>query len=248
MLFDFVDWTITLRELIFSVFIIGMLTVVGFLIDTRIESNVNNSNMKYRQAPDILTDSEFQHGIKTNIGDAFVNGKFESVDSVSYGKVDGEYLFIRITEQEYRMHTVHYTTTDNKGHVHHHTRHYWSWDTINSTSKNAKKVKYCGVEFDYDKFSYLFIGSNSTIIDTGFNLREIIETIPTNFNASVFGTLKNKSILGKPELHECSAVALRNHYIVEHASMVFWIVWSIFILFVVVGFFVIDNVWLENEN
>lgn len=246
-LLDFHEWSITLREAIFSFFLIGLMTFLGFLISSKIEGKVNNSTLRYRQAVEISS-SEFQHGLKTGIGDVFVNGELEAINPVSYEHIDGEYLSIHIEKQEYRRHTQHYTTTDNKGRVHHHVRHYWSWDTVGYDSKHVDKVKYCGVELPYGQFAYDCIKSDGKIRNLRFHYREIIHTKPIKFNATMFGNLKVNKIEGKPLLTYSTIKKYREELTTSHFVIGFWFFWSVLTIMIVMGFFIIDNVWLEEDK
>ena len=247
-LLDFIDWSITLREAIFSLFLIGLMIFIGFLISSKIEEHVNNDTLRYRQAVEISS-SEFHHGLKTGIGDVFVNGELEAINPVSYNHIDGEYLSIDIEKQEYRRHTEHYTTTDRKGRVHHHVRHYWTWDTVGYVNKHVDKVKYCGVEFPYGQFNYGGIDADVETYKSNIlsHYREIIYTRPIKFNATMFGNLKVNEIEGNPLLTSITSKKYREKLTTSHFVSGFWFFWIVFIVFVVIGFFVIDNGWLEDK-
>ncbi len=247
-LLDFNGWSITLREAIFSFFLIGLMTFLGFLISSKIEGKVNNSTLRYRQAVEISS-SEFQHGLKTGIGDVFVNGELEAINPVSYKHIDGEYLSIHIEKQEYRRHTEHYTTTDRKGRVHHHVRHYWTWDTVGYDNKHVDKVKYCGVELPYGQFVYDCIEGDVETYKSNplSHYREIIHTKPIKFNATMFGNLKVNKIEGNPLLTHSTIKKYREELTTSHFVFRFWFLCIVFTIMVVIGFFVIDNVWLEDK-
>ena len=247
-LFDFYDWEITLREVVFSVLIIGIMGFLGFLIAQEIEKREYDSTLKYRQAPALETNDDFQHAMRTDFGDVFAHGLFQAKDTVRYEHIDGEYLYIHIAKQEYRMHTQHYTTRDSKGHVHHHTRHYWSWDTISTDTMHSKRVVFCGVTFPYDKFGYGHIPENSKIYKAhGWsNRREVIKTMPTEFSATIFANVKNNTISEKTTLMTIGIEDYRMDLTATFGSVVFWVMWVVLTIILLVGFYHIDNEWLEG--
>lgn len=246
-IFDFYDWEITLRELIFSVLILGVMVFIGFLVSSAIEEKVNSRNLTYRQASTISTTNEFQHALRTDAGHAFVNGRFTALKPVRNSLIDGEYLGIRVAHQEYRMHTQHYTTTDSKGRVHHHTRHYWTWDTMHTEEHHSPDVEYCGVKFPYDKFNYHMIYEDTHTEKTGHNRRDVINTMPREFNATIFANIVNRGISGSADLSTMGIEAYRKYLVEDHSLVLFWLLWGILIGFALYGFYYCENRWLEDN-
>ena len=170
-LFDGIDFEITLREVLFSLLIIGISSFIGFLVHSWIDKKVESSNLQYRQAVAIESQDEFRHAMDTDVGHAFVRGKVEAVTPVTNKLVKGKYLSIHVKHQKYQMHTrvVTYTTYDSKGrpHTHHRTETYWSWDTVGTSTTNSPKVVFCGSEFPYGKFHYNCGREEETIVGGG---------------------------------------------------------------------------------
>lgn len=249
------DVEITLREAIFSVTIASVLFLVGFLVSTKIEHYVNQANLQYRQAIQIPNNNheEFSLAMRTDIGNAFADGKFEAVDVVKHKKLDGKWLKIYADHQQYTMHTrtVHYTTTDSKGRVHHHTRveHYWTWDTKRAETFHSKKVKYIGSEFDYGKFNYDYVGRHCEIVGDGFRKRIAFTCIPTKFNAAVYTKLSDGTVSNGTVLRQNMNVdGLYNVLTTSYAVSIFWIIWCIVIVGSVVMFVWIENDWIEDKK
>jgi hypothetical protein len=68
-------WDLTVRELMFSIVIILVMLTGGFFISEKISSSCDNKNEEYYQAIKIDNDAEqFQYGMRTNVGNAFVKG------------------------------------------------------------------------------------------------------------------------------------------------------------------------------
>ena len=147
-LYDGIDFEITLREVMFSLLILGIFSFLGFIVHSWIDKKVDDSNLKYRQAVAIESPDEFRHAMNTDVGYAFVSGKLEAVTPVTNNLVKGKYLSIHVNHQKYQKHTrvVTYTTYDSKGRrrVHHRTETYWSWATKWTSTTNSPMVVFCG--------------------------------------------------------------------------------------------------------
>ena len=243
--------TATIREVVFSLFIVGVLVFVGFLIANAIEKSVQANILKYRQAVQIQNNPEqFAYAMKTDVGNALVEGDFKTIDPISMEHLDGEYLFIEKEVQEYRRHTrtVHYT--DSKGRSRTRTEHYWRWDTVDSESNIAKKIDFSGKEFHTETFRYDLIHRNETMFKCSWlsNTRYIFYTIPKNFHGTVFGELKENHLYGRPKVLPNTNIAQAyEYYTSSWAGGILWAFWSIWLVAVVIGFYYIENSWLEEK-
>lgn len=252
-LFDGITWEITLREVMFSILILGMFAFLGFLVHSAIDKKVDDSTLKYRQAVSIQDEGEFRHAMDTDVGNAFVRGKVEAVTPVKTKLVKGEYLRIHVDHQKYRMHTrvVTYTTYDSKGrpHVHHRTVTYWSWDTVNSFTTNSQEVVFCGSKFKYDKFEYSCANTDETIVGGGTfnNERDVVYTTKDGFTGTIFADLRNGSVTGRPTMVGRGIEKYRES--LEKCTwpyVLFWILWIVLTVVAIVLFYIIDNRWLEG--
>lgn len=244
---------VTLREAVFSVTIASVFVLVGFMISTRIGHWVNQKNLRYRQAAIVLTNDGFSLAMRTDVGDAFVEGAFRTVDPVSHPKLDGRWLDIVADHQVYTRHTrtVTYTTTDSKGRVQTHTRveHYWTWDTERVERLSAKRVSYSGAEFPYGKFDYSCVGRKFKTVDTGWHRRIEFSFRPASFRASAFATLANGTLTGGTTLHDgVSAEELRESMTRSYAVAVFWFFWILLTAGAVIGFVALENEWMEDRK
>ena len=89
--FNFGDFTITVREIIASISIIAVMILIGVLISEKISEQQIDKNEIYNKAVKIDSSELFQYGMDTNIGNAFVYGNLEAVDTVSFPEIEGEY-------------------------------------------------------------------------------------------------------------------------------------------------------------
>ena len=252
-LFDGIDWEITLREVLFSLLILGIFSFLGFLVHSWIDKKVDDATLKYRQAVAIESPDEFRHAMDTDVGHAFVRGKLEAVTPVTNKLVKGEYLRIEVRHQKYQMHTrvVTYTTYDSKGrpHVHHRTETYWSWDTKWTSTTNSPKVVFCGSEFPYGKFNYNCARTEETIVGGGLFKyeRDVVYTTKDGFTGTMFGDLRNGSFEGTVDLVGMDIGKYREKETkVVGPYMMFWFVWVIMTVGAIVMFYIIDNEWLEG--
>ena len=250
-LFEGQGWDLTLRELVFSVLIVGVMVLVGFFVSEVIERKVNDSNLRYNQAVALLTNDEFKHALDTDVGYVFGNGRLVADSPVKNEHLEGEYLSVYVEHQQYRKHTrrVAYTVTDSKGRTHtrYRTETYWSWDTMSRSSSHSPTVTYCGVKFPYNKFGYDWMGSDTTRHSTGYHARDVVTVVPKTFIASVFGEAKSKTLVGNGlPLSPMSIEKYRKYLTTSHALSLFWIIWGIVIVFALVGFYVVENDWLED--
>ena len=81
---------ITKREVLASVSIVAAMLLIGLLISGKIQNSIMDDNERYNKAVKIENEELFQYGIDTNVGDAFVYGDLEAVDTVTYPEIGGE--------------------------------------------------------------------------------------------------------------------------------------------------------------
>ena len=246
------DIEITLREAIFSITIASVLFFFGFQLSGCVEHHVNKSNLRYRQAAQISNNTnEFERAMATDIGDAFVEGHFKALDTVTHEHLGGRWLHIVADYQEYRRHTrtVHYTVTDSKGRTRTKTRkeHYWSWDTYKVDRLHSKAVEYVGIPFSFEKFDYSWVRRHHETVDIGFRKRIEFSCLPTEFDASVFTTLAKNTISNGTTLHP--NLSIENLYKLHTDSIMvplFWTLWVMLMIIAIVLFVVLENRWIED--
>lgn len=250
-LLDCIDWELTLREAIFAFFIVGSMIALGFLIAGKIEQHVHNEQLKYRRAVQIDKDpNQFSWALRTDVGDAFIEGHLKTLDPVSHDLLEGKWMKLSAAHQKYQMHTrtVTYTTTDSKGRAHTKTRveTYWSWDTYETESFSASQAEFLGEKIYLDDLDICGAWRDEKVVKTGYHKRVVFSMLPTDYDGTMFTTIKNKRISkGTPfwvgrdiaEAYKCC--------IASYSVSIFWIVWIVVTIGAVVGFFVLDNDWLE---
>ena len=243
------DFEITKREVLFSIVIIAVMTLIGFVIHGKISDSLMNEYQKYNTALQIEDNSEmFSYGMRTDIGNAFVYGDLKAVDTVTYPEIGGAYMYVEKVEEHYNMHTETYTTTDSKGHTQVHTRTYWSWDYAGSEDIQCKEVSFCGVVFDSNKIK-LPDDDYIDTIKTSSYVRYKYYGVGTEYTGTIYTVLTDNTISNNTPFYN----GLNIDETIDHLEssvelVIFWIVWIIVIIAVVIGFYYLDNKWLEDKK
>lgn len=149
---DFGNFTITKREVLFSLVIVFVMIGIGFLINGAIQNNIAEKNEYYYKAAKITEPDMFQHALKTDGGEALVYGEFMVTDPVTAEALTGKYLYIEKVQEQYNMHTRIVTHTDSDGNSYTTTETYYEWDHDDSEEIIAKKIQFMGSEFLVDQF------------------------------------------------------------------------------------------------
>ena len=235
---------ITKREVIFSVVIVSFLTIIGFMISNKIYKKQQDKNLRYTTAIQIDNNpDQFNYAIDTEIGNVLAYGTVKTIEPVSTSIV-GNSMYIKRDLEKYTMHTrtVHYTVN---GKSHTRIEHYWTWDHQKTDNFYANETSFLNRDFNthfwVNLISTEYIGTESC----GYHLRYSYSRIPIE----VTGTLYTNIFDGKYNDSEFK----RNttiHTAVDEFSIgwylpVFWTIWIIITIVCVIGFYYIDNNWLE---
>ena len=235
--FDFGNFEITFREILASISIIAVMLLIGFVISGKISQIQSDRNAKYNKAVKIESADLFRYGMDTNVGNAFVYGDLEAVDTVTYPEIGGEYMYVEKEEEHYNRHTRTYTTKI-------HTEVYWSWDYAGSESKQCKEVSFCGIVFDSNKIELPSADYIKTIKESS-HVRYKYYGTKTKYTGTVFTELKDKTISDSTSFYELSIEETKDLLEKNSGVVIFWIIWIIVMVLAVFGFYYIDNEWLE---
>lgn len=246
------DFEITKREVLFSIAIIAVMTLIGFVIHGKISDNLMNEYQKYNTALQIDNNSEmFSYGMRTDIGNAFVHGDLKAVDTVTYPEIGGAYMYVEKIKEKYTMHTrtVTYTTGSGKTRqTHTRTETYWTWDRVDSEDIKCNEVSFCGVIFDSGKIE-LPDDDYIDTIKTSSHIRYKYYGIGTKYTGTIYTVLTDNTISNNTPFYN----GLNIDETIDHLEssvelVIFWIVWIIVIIAVVIGFYYLDNKWLEDKK
>lgn len=235
------NFTITKREVLASLTIVAVMVLIGFFISGRIQDHYADMNAEYNKAIHITDPELFQYGIDTNVGNAFVYGNLEAIDTVTYPEIGGEYLYVEKVEEHYNMHTrvvkCGKTTT---------VQTYWSWDYAGSEDIHSQKIQFCGLEMDYCKVKMPDTDYIETI-NTSSHVRFKYYGCKTKYTGTIYtrlgdGTISDNSCFYAEYGIDETAEALESSF----GFYIFWILWLILTSIVVYGFYYLDNDWLED--
>ena len=243
--FDFGDFEITRREILASVSIIAVMLLIGVLIAGKISDYQLDKNEKYNKAVKIESQDLFEYGMRTNVGNAFVYGDLEAVDTVTYPEIGGEYMYVKKVKERYTQHTETYYVTDSKGKKHKKTRTYWSWDYAGSEDLKCDEISFSGVTFKSSKIDIPGTDYIDTIKESS-HVRYKYYGTGTKYIGTIFTELKDGTIMDATPFYQNKSIdetveALESDF----AIWIFWVAWIVLIGLCVYGFYYIDNNWLE---
>lgn len=248
---DFGNFEITKREIIASVSIVATLLVIGILISGKISEQQMDKNEIYNKAVKIENTDLFQYGMKTNVGNAFVYGELEAVDTVTYPEIDGEYIYVKKVKERYEKHTR--TVEDDDGNKK--TETYYQWDVDETESKHCEEISFLDTVFPYGKI----ITPSSRHIDTikgdkewswksgeRVKVRYKYYGVDTKYTGTIFTDLRNGTISDSTPFYEGKGINETVEHLQSGAGIViFWIFWIMLICGCVFGFYYLDNKWLD---
>ena len=236
---------ITKREILASVTIIAIMILVGFVIVGRIDAYQVQKNSEYYSALQITDAEQFQYGMDTSVGNAFVYGTLEAADPVTYPEIGGEYLYVEKVEEHYTMHTRTVTTTDSKGNHHTHTEVYWTWDYAGSENVHSNRIKFLGIEMDYKRIQR----PDAHYIDTikkSSNVRFQYYATPAKCAGTIYTDLRDGTISENSRFFDDVGIDTAIKRLTSSRTWLFWIVWILVTGGAVYGFYYLDNDWLNT--
>lgn len=241
---------ITKREIIASIVIISLMLIIGFMISDKISNAQNDANAEYQKAIHIEDADLFQYGMDTSVGNAFVYGKLGTVDPVTFDEVGGQYMRIEKTEEHYNQHTRTVTKTrtnaNGKTETYTETEVYYSWDYYYSWEKHSKKIKFCGVEFDYGKIPVPDLHYIDTL-DESSNIRYVYYGTPIEHQGTIYTGLRDGTISKDTRLFINKNIDEAFEICTSGGGIIlFWIMWIPLTVLLVCGFYYLDNRWLNN--
>lgn len=243
--FESYDFEITKREIITGVGILAIMLIIGTIISSEIHNSVLDKNREYTQALQIDSEELFRYGMQTDVGNAYVYGELNAVDTVSMPEIEGEWLWIEKVTEKYTRHERKVRHEDD-GYVWYDTEYYYTWDWIDSEDKHCTKVTFLNVEFNSEKFK----DPSDIYIDTQYkgwhNIRYVYHAIPASAVGTIYTKLENNTITDNTHFYQDKTIEESYEAdIRSYAVQFFWIGWIVLSLIIVFGFMYLDNQWLE---
>lgn len=246
------DINITKREVLVSIIIIAIMLLLGIVIHDSINDELMLEHQKYNTALQIENDTDaFSYGMRTNIGNAFVYGDLKAVDTVTYPEIGGEYMYVQKVKERYTQHTKTVTktrTVNGKTQTYTEVVTYWTWDRVGSESKQCKEISFCGIMFDSNK---IVLPSDKYIetIKESSHVRYKYYGTDTEFTGTIFADLKDNTIPDHTGFYNNRTIEdVLESFKSNWQLVIFWIFWILLTGVCVIGFYYIDNNWLEDEE
>ena len=248
---DFGDFTITKREIIFSIAILAVMLTLGFVIHGSIDNALMLEYQEYNTALRIDGDADmFSYAMSTNIGNSYVRGPLRVLDTVTYPEIDGEYSYVKKVKEKYTMHTRTVTKTrvvNGKTQTYTTTETYWTWDHVKTWSEHSNKIEFLGVEFNYGVVE-LPASSYITTIKESSKIRYKYYGAPTECEATVYANLHDNTMDTKRTFHYTTIEEAHGFMTSKSELIIFWIFWIPLTGGAVFAFVYIDNHWLEDRK
>ena len=206
-----------------------------------------DKNEIYNKAVKIESQEMFQYGMDTNVGNAFVYGDLKAVDTVTYPEIGGEYMYVEKVKERYTRHTRKVRHSNGKT-TWYTTETYWTWDRVDSENIKCNEVSFWGVVFDSSKIE-LPDDDYIDTIKTSSHIRYKYYGIGTEYTGTIYTVLTDNTISNNTPFYN----GLNIDETIDHLEssvelVIFWIVWIIVIIAVVIGFYYLDNKWLEDKK
>lgn len=247
---------ITKREIIVSVAIIAVMMIIGFFISGKITDYQNDKNAEYQKALQIEDSELFKYGMKTNVGNAFVFGDLEAVDTVTYDEIGGEYLYVEKIEERYERNEREVVKEDDKGNKYIEKEVYYEWNTEDRESRHSKEIRFCGIVFPYGKIQIPSANYIKTINGNKVYSWKSGENVKLRFkyygvdkkcSGTIYTKLENQTISDRSSFYiNCTIEETLKKCTSGIGLVFFWIAWIVLICIVVYGFYYLDNRWLED--
>lgn len=243
------DMTITKREILVSIAIVCIMLLLGFVIAGSISTSLMEKHQEYNTALQVNEDKDlFEYGMRTSVGNAFVYGELRAVDPVGYEGVDGDYSYIKKVKEKYTKHTRVVTktrTVNGKTQTYTDTETYWTWDAVDHWEKRSTKITFLDVEFNYGEINFPS-DSHITTIKESSKIRYVYYGSPAQCKGTIYTQLSNNTINNATMYHNSTIEETHDSLTSSWQLILFWIVWILLTGGVVVGFYYIDNWWLED--
>ena len=245
-------------ELLFSTIIVLVMVFIGIWISSAISESVMQTSEEYSTATIISDPSQFDYAAATNFGNALLYGEVESDELTTFDEIGNGYIYIEKVREEYTRHTRTVTKTDSNGNKRTETEVYYSWDYDGKTCKHVDSITFLGKEFPFgyidlptyrlDLFEAGVQSQRSNYIYTRSDIRYYYNVTPNNLTGTVFASLNNSTVEDPSALYH----NMTPQEVIESvkksettAQVIFWIVWTAAIIFIVYKFVEQENYWLD---
>lgn len=241
------EFKITKREILVSISIVAILVILGLFISSKISEAQMDKNEVYNKALKVKSSDMFKYGMQTNIGNAFVYGDLKAVDTVTYPEIGGAYMYAEKVKEEYTRHTRQVAHTSGSGknrHTYYTTEVYYTWDAVSRNEVKCKQISFLDATFTSDKIKIPSAEHIKMIQESGYVRYQYYGT-PVKHTGTIFTKLSNNTINGTTFYEDATIDKVMQDLESDVSNIIFWVVWIIFIIACVIGFYYLNNRWLE---
>jgi hypothetical protein len=246
----FDNFSISKREVLVSIAIVAVMIIIGLMIHGSIDDALMLQYQQYNLALQVDNDkSMFEHAMNTDIGNAFVYGNLECVDTVTFDEIGGEYSYIQKVKERYTKHTRTVTktrTVNGKTQTYTTTETYYTWDRVDDWDKHCNKITFLDVEFDYGKIQFPAASYIKTIKESS-NIRYSYYGSPSKAIGTTYAELNNGTINNAEFYANRNITETIEQLETKWQLKLFWVCWILLTGLAVFGFVYIDNRWLEDH-
>ena len=258
--------TVTKREVILSISMFLILTAIAIAITLSVVDNTKAQNEVYHKALKLSDEVAIQHAKDTAAGLAFIEVELRPVDNevVSFPDLVNSYQYVQQIYERYVQKTRTVTYTDGNGKTKTRTETYWVWDVIDRTSKEVTAVKLNDMQLlstDISVSSSRLSLNSSTCrvscrndyVYEGNNKRYSYRVIEFNKLYSAFVNFEGGDV--KPyqgrtiSLSSYSLSQLYDDYTSRGYLwlILVWFLWAALTAGSIVGFYYLENHWLNKD-
>nr|DAG79548.1 MAG TPA: hypothetical protein [Caudoviricetes sp.] len=244
---------VTKREIILCIAITAVLIGVGFLLSGKVLESSTDKERIYNTAIKAKTKEDFDYSLETEQGHLISEGKFITVDPVTFPELDQKFSYVSKTREVYTMHTRQVPIYGAKGKITgYRTETYWTWDYAGSEKKTAKYLQFYDHKFKTDKFSLISSKRYGGYRYETSHIRYYYDVIPSSFRASFIAKANRKGLVpsfGKRIELSNQTLSDQIEYgknISRRSAIFFWSFWTVLIIIANVGFIALDNRYLNS--
>ena len=207
----------------------------------------------YFKALKINNDEEkFRYAIRTNMGNALVEGRMTAINGVHLDELEENYFYIEKVKEKYTRHTRQVAHTRRVGkttQTYYTTEAYYTWDYAGKEEYHTEKFKFLNVEFYYGTINFHNTTYLTTIqIDSSTRYKYYV--IPFEFDGTLFTEIKDNTISNNcfyynESIEEIIRGKEKDLY---QANSIFWVSWIFGILSLDFIYVYFDNDYLEDKK